>query len=161
MCQYDAPLQRLARRTDTSTECWITTLGLTGAGYSQVWITDHPRRTVKLAHRIVYEHHFGPIPPGAVIDHTCHTRNCVRPDHLRVVTVRENLMADNSLAPARSNTQKTHCPRGHPYDEKNTYRDKRGFRYCRTCERAKSHRLQAAKRARLHPQRKAVSHHPN
>lgn len=28
---------------------------------------------------------------------------------------------------------KTHCPKGHPYDETNTYRNKFGWRRCRIC----------------------------
>jgi len=30
-------------------------------------------------------------------------------------------------------TQKTHCPNGHPYTPDNTYIDPRGYRNCRTC----------------------------
>jgi hypothetical protein len=30
------------------------------------------------------------IPDGMVIDHVCHDRSCVDPDHLRTVTVRED-----------------------------------------------------------------------
>lgn len=29
----------------------------------------------------------------------------------------------------------THCPQGHPYNEENTYIDKRGLRACRACAR--------------------------
>ena len=32
----------------------------------------------------------GPIPAGMVIDHLCRNRNCVRPDHLEVVTPAQN-----------------------------------------------------------------------
>ena len=30
---------------------------------------------------------------------------------------------------------KTHCPQEHPYDDKNTYIDSRGYRHCKTCRR--------------------------
>lgn len=33
------------------------------------------------------------------------------------------------------NASKTHCPRGHPYDEANTIRLKSGGRWCRQCEK--------------------------
>lgn len=29
--------------------------------------------------------------------------------------------------------KRTHCPKGHPYDDRNTYRDNTGRRHCRTC----------------------------
>lgn len=34
--------------------------------------------------------------------------------------------------------QRTHCPQGHPYDEANTRRNKKGGRACRTCERERA-----------------------
>ena len=42
---------------------------------------------------------------------------------------------------ADRNKAKSHCPKGHAYDEVNTWRDKLGRRYCRTCDRDK-HRAQ-------------------
>lgn len=54
------------------------------------------------AHRWSYEHYVGPIPEGMEVDHTCYNRACVNPDHLRVVTRKQNrenlggLRADNS-----------------------------------------------------------------
>jgi hypothetical protein len=42
------------------------------------------------AHRHVYEQLRGPIPPGAVLDHTCEVTDCVNPWHLDVVTPNEN-----------------------------------------------------------------------
>ncbi len=38
------------------------------------------------------------------------------------------------------NSDKTHCPEGHAYDEANTYVDPRGSRQCRECRRAKDRR---------------------
>lgn len=34
---------------------------------------------------------------------------------------------------------RTHCPRGHPYDDENTYEHK-GKRYCRECARERQRR---------------------
>lgn len=45
---------------------------------------------IELAHRVAYEAAHGPIPVGAVIDHLCRVRNCVKPEHLEVVTTAEN-----------------------------------------------------------------------
>jgi hypothetical protein len=41
---------------------------------------------------------------------------------------------------------KTHCSKGHPLTEANTYVTKEGWRRCRTCHNAKARRLNAAKR---------------
>lgn len=34
--------------------------------------------------------------------------------------------------------KKIHCPKGHPYDEENTYWTKAGSRQCRSCNSARS-----------------------
>jgi Fe-S-cluster-containing dehydrogenase component len=39
-----------------------------------------------------------------------------------------------------SNAAKTHCLRGHPFDEVNTYWTKRGARDCRACARDRGQR---------------------
>jgi hypothetical protein len=46
---------------------------------------------MKIAHRVSYELANGPIPTGVVIDHVCHTPSCVRPDHLRPATTKQNM----------------------------------------------------------------------
>jgi hypothetical protein len=44
-----------------------------------------------------------------------------------------------------TNSAKTHCPQGHPYDEENTYLiPSNGRRMCRACIRARSARRRAA-----------------
>lgn len=48
------------------------------------------RGKVRLAHRLVYEWMRGPIPEGMEVDHMCHNRGCVNPDHLRLLTHSEN-----------------------------------------------------------------------
>jgi hypothetical protein len=96
----------------------------------------HLGRLVK-PYRFAWERDHGPIPSGLEIDHLCRVPACVNPEHLEPVTHQENvrrgrLAQTNSERAARI----THCPRGHAYDEFNTYRSKTGARRCRTCSRA-------------------------
>lgn len=42
------------------------------------------------AHRFSWELANGPIPAGMQIDHMCHNRLCVRPEHLRLATNKQN-----------------------------------------------------------------------
>jgi hypothetical protein len=52
---------------------------------------------------------------------------------LEAVTVGENLRRGEGFI--GKNSRVTHCPKGHPYDEANTYLRKRGngIRGCRAC----------------------------
>lgn len=65
----------------------------------------------RLAHRAGYQIFRGGIPAGMVLDHVCRVRSCVNPDHLRVVTNRENVLAEGSLSLPKKNTEKPCCPR--------------------------------------------------
>ncbi|HEV2123202.1 MAG TPA: HNH endonuclease signature motif containing protein [Chloroflexota bacterium] len=102
-----------------------------------------PRGTGNLkAHRWAYEALVGPIPTGTELDHLCRNPACVRPDHLEPVTHAENIRRGYAAKP-RPRWTTTHCPRGHAYDEANSYiHPKTGLRSCRTCsaERAASNR---------------------
>lgn len=42
------------------------------------------------AHRFSYIIHFGPIPDGYEVNHKCHNKPCVRPDHLELNDKNEN-----------------------------------------------------------------------
>jgi hypothetical protein len=83
-------------------------------------------------HRAAWELAGGTIPAGLEIDHLCRNRLCCNPAHLEPVIHRVNVLRGEGLA-AR-NAVKTHCPRGHPYNETNT-RYSAGRRHCRTCAR--------------------------
>jgi hypothetical protein len=66
--------------------CWIWIGATDPDGYGVM--ADGPR--TRGAHRVSYELHCRPIPPGALIMHSCDVPACVNPAHLRVGTKRTN-----------------------------------------------------------------------
>lgn len=127
----------LAKSEPSGDGCIIWTGFLDRDGYGQ--FTAAGRRNVR-AHRWAYEHHVGPIPDGLVIDHLCRVRHCVNPEHLEVVTVRENTL--RGLAPTALNARKAVCKYGHPLVGRNVVLIP-GGRSCRTCRVESTRRWRA------------------
>lgn len=133
--------------------CWIWKASKNGQGYGQFWY----RGRLRQAHAVSYEMYVEPIPEGKEPDHLCRTRDCVNHAHLEPVSHQENnrraealtnqaclrgqkKAAAGILPPAVAfQREKTHCPKGHAYDEANT-RHKNGKRHCRACARERYHR---------------------
>lgn len=102
--------------------CELWTGAVSGAGYGHCAIDG---RNVQV-HRLSWEAFYGPIPAELEINHLCRNKRCYNPLHLEAVTHSQNEFYKNSVI--------THCPRGHVYDEANTYRRPgTGARDCRTC----------------------------
>ena len=120
--------------TYAGSACWIWVGTTAGNGYGRVKIPG-TKSTVS-SHRLVFETLVGPIPPGLDLDHLCRVRACCNPAHLEPVTRAENLKRGVGSDVGKINRAKTHCPAGHPYDEENTWRSKKG-RHCRQCHREK------------------------
>ncbi len=110
--------------------CWLFGGAITRNGYGQV-----RRKGVTLyAHRYMWTLMRGPIPAGMQIDHLCRVRHCINPQHMEVVTHRENLRRGEGITARLA--RKTHCPHGHEYTEANTYRPpSTRHRICRECHR--------------------------
>lgn len=138
---HASAIRRIAKHSrPIDSGCWQWVGSIMRNGYA---VMGCGQRTW-LAHRVSYIVHRGLIPEGMVIDHLCRNRACVNPDHLEVVTFRENVMRGENMTAA--NARKTHCANGHPYDEKNTYLDGRG-RKCRICVNEAQRRYQQRKKA--------------
>lgn len=122
---------------DGANGCIEWTGGLNGVGYGQFYAgrTTLAQTGKTYAHRWAFERAKGPIPEGMFLDHLCRNRRCVNPEHLEVVTPRENVL--RGIAPAALHAKKTHCPAGHPYSGENV-RVTNGSRFCRECSRIHS-----------------------
>jgi len=108
--------------------CWPW-LACTSRGYGRLKVAGK----MIYAHRVAADLSGIPMPEGAVIDHICRNRVCCNPAHLRAVTIRQNVL-ENSAGLAAANIRKTHCPRGHEYNSRNT-RIVGTRRHCRECNR--------------------------
>jgi hypothetical protein len=106
------------------TECILWPGYVKPNGYGQATVE---RRHV-YAHRLAYERHVGPIPPGHHVHHRCGVRACVNPDHLALMLGREHTR--------HHHPPRTVCPRGHSMADAYVVRNRRG-RSCRTCHLAR------------------------
>ena len=87
-----------------------------------------------LAHRAVWLDMVGQIPEDMHLDHLCRNRACINPDHMEVVTPKENTL--RGMSPAAAAARQTHCSKGHEYTPETT-RWTRGHRLCGICQPAK------------------------
>lgn len=57
-------------------------------GYGRLWFGGHRH----MAHKFTFELYKGPIREGMQLDHLCRNRCCVNPDHLEMVTPKQNMV---------------------------------------------------------------------
>lgn len=128
----EASLKRFMQKIKVNGSCWEWTSTVTHRGYGMVTLKNKGQ----LAHRASFEHFNGPIPEGFHIDHLCRNKLCVNPKHLEAVTPKENIL--RGIGMAAQNKRKTHCVRGHEFNEQNSYKNKNDGRICRVCKRIAS-----------------------
>ena len=117
------------------TGCWLWVGHVNAHGYGLAGVRVAGRSVSRRAHRLVWENLVGQIPDGLFIDHTCRVRSCVNPDHLRIVTKRQNSL-ENSLGVTAIQAAKTCCPKcGGPYTQARA--DSRRCAPCRKAGRRK------------------------
>lgn len=104
-------------------------------GYQLVSLHAYGRSKKVTIHSLVLTTFVGPRPPGWV---ACHANDI--PDDNRLVNLRWDTPSSNSRDIVRHGrhpqASKTHCHRGHPFTEANTYYGRNGgSRNCRACRR--------------------------
>jgi len=129
---YDgkAKMRLLDKRRITEKGCWEFTGALSSDGYG----------SIRYKGKVIGAHILSFIlfkPESYVtylqVCHKCNNRKCFNPEHLY-----QGTQSDNSKDAVRDGThnmaRKLFCPRGHEYNEKNTYiNPNRGRRSCREC----------------------------
>ena len=85
---------RFWAKVDKSGDCWEWTGAKTPAGYPVF------RCKANYGHRFAWEMVNGTIPDQYEIDHRCHNTSCVRPEHLRLATRKQNI--ENHSGPKKN-----------------------------------------------------------
>ena len=131
-------LERLEAKIEriTETGCWVFTGCSNSTGYGFL----SKDGSARLAHRVSYEEHVGPIPEGKELDHLCRVRCCVNPKHLEAVIHSVNSQRGET---GSHNKPKSHCIHGHELSGSNVYVKPNGRRACRACISNRSKKYQA------------------
>lgn len=117
------------------TDCIVWTGAQNSKGYGCFGVNG----VSQLAHRLAYEDANGPIAEGMTVDHLCRNRACVNPEHMELVTRKENTRRAVALSVG------SECRRGHPIrSESDLYSRKNGIHECRECRRAAKRRFSDA-----------------
>lgn len=134
-------LKLYVHKTET---CWEWTGAIAMNGYSKTKLNFK----YTSGHRAFFEHYKGPISPGLQIDHLCKNKRCVNPEHLEMVTPREN-SARSPGTISTINRHKLECNSGHLLSGDNLYMTPDGRRQCRSCKTAAAHKYNKKKEVSL------------
>lgn len=141
-------------QVDTTTDCWNWRGYVDKGGYGRISLYGKQES----AHRVFYALKIGPIPRGKAkdipqIDHLCKNRRCCNPEHLELVSFKENILRGDS--PSALHAKQVLCKRGHTlptypnYYRKNSGRSERVCLICRKEIESSLKRIRSQRKARL------------
>lgn len=114
--------ERFFKKVKKTETCWIWIGAKTIKGYGIFCLNG----TNTTAHRAIYQIENGIIKDKSLeVDHLCKNIKCVNPNHLELVTKKENLKRGETLSTI--NSRKVLCPKGHEYTQYSN------FRRCKIC----------------------------
>lgn len=120
-------------------------------GYPRVTLRRDGQQRCRTVHSLVMEAFVGPCPEGHEVRHLDGNRANPVLTNLAYGTAAENVR-DSLRHGTQWQARKTHCPKGHPYDEANTYRGRNTSggisRVCRACGRERRRQYVARLKAR-------------
>lgn len=133
--------------------CWISWYSIGSHGYSQIGWQDGGKRHAVLGHKAAWTVANGQVPAGVTLDHTCKTRRCVNPAHLRLLGNFDNARRING-----EDWELGQCRNGHedsnliPMTRRTKSGEKRSGVTCGICKAESQARYVAA-----HPERRRAS----
>lgn len=131
-------MQRFWNKVEKTDGCWLWTASKNRQGYGYFRFDGKMMKAHRMAWLLVH----GEIPEGMLVCHTCDNPSCVNPEHLWLGTNQDN-QNDMNAKGRHGFTKRTHCPRGHEYNEVNTreYTNPvtgQFMRACRECDKLRT-----------------------
>ena len=81
--------EHLMQSSTVDGECRVWSKGISPNGYGKIR-ASYDGENYAYVHRLSYRIFKGEIPPDTHIDHICHNRACINPDHLRLASNKQN-----------------------------------------------------------------------